>query len=143
MEKLKRMLLFYFLGTALIFWILALIRLNYIIAHDYFWYSSWRRIYKNAVIYGVPIGTIFWMFLTYKFPTSPLDFKFIVNLFKPYFYNYLIGIMLAFFLFQAVQLYSYHFVADYALATYYNTFGISVLLGIPMAVGFYTLKKTE
>lgn len=143
MEKFKKTLLFYFIGTVLVFWILALIRLNYVIAYDYFWYSLGPRICKNAIIYGALIGTISWMFLSYKFPTSPLNFKFIVNLFKPYFYNYSIVIMLAFFLVQAIQLHSYLFVADYLHATYYNTFGISVWLGVPMAVGYFTFKKTE
>ena len=143
MEKFKKIFLFYILGTVLTFWILALIRLNTILFYDYFGYSHWRDIIKTAIIGGVPIGVAIWFFLTYKFPTSLLNFKFIVTLLKPYFYSYLIGILIALVLIAITQLYKYFFGADYYYATTYNIFGFSVLLGILTAIVFYTIKSIK
>ncbi len=143
MEKFIKVLLFYILGTALTFWILALIRLNTILFYDYFGYSHWRTIFINALIFGAPIGAALWAFLTYTFPTSSLDFKFIVTLFKPCFYDYIIGILIALVFIAGTQLYKYFFDADYCYATNYNIFGFAVLLGIPLAIGFCTLKKIK
>ena len=141
MEKFRKILLFYILGTALTFWILALIRLNTILFYEYFGYSHWRDIFKIAIISGVPIGVAIWAFFTYKFPTTLLNFKFIVTLLKPYFYDYLIGILIALVLIAITQLYKYFFGTDYYYATTYNILGFSVLLGIPSAIGFVTIKK--
>jgi hypothetical protein len=143
MEKFRKILLFYILGTALTFWIMALIRLNTILFYDYFGYSHWRDIIKTAIIGGVPIGVAIWAFFTYKFPTSLLNFKFIVTLLKPYFYSYLIGILIALVLIAITQLYKYFFGADYYYATTYNIFGFSVLLGILTAIVFYTIKSIK
>jgi hypothetical protein len=140
MEKFKKILMFYILGTVLAFWVLAIIHLNYYILKEFFWRSSWRRVCKNAIIYGAPIGAAFWIFLTYKFPSSYLNFKFVINFFKPYFYNYLIGILLAFGIIECVELYIYLFSTHYYSFTYYNIFGTSVLLGVPMAIGYHTIK---
>ena len=143
MEKFKKILLFYILGTALTFWIMALIRLNTILFYDYFGYSHWRDIFKIAIISGVPIGVAIWAFFTYKFPTTSLNFKFIVTFLKPYFYSYLIGILIALVLIAITQLYKYFFGADYYYATNYNIFGFSVLLGILTAIVFYTIKSIK
>lgn len=143
MEKFKKVFLFYILGTVLTFWILALIRLNTILFYDYFGYSHWRDIIKTAIIGGAPIGVAILAFLTYTFPTGSLDFKFIVTLFKPYFYSYLIGILIALVLIVGTQLYKYFFGADYFYATNYNIFGFSVLLGILTAIGFHTIKSIK
>ena len=143
MEKFRKILLFYILGTVLTFWILALIRLNTILFYDYFGYSHWRHIFKTSLISGAPIGVAIWVFLTYKFPTGLLNFKFIVVLFKPYFYSYLIGILIALGLIVGTQLYKYIFGADYYYATNYNIFGFSVLLGILNAIGFHTIKSIK
>jgi hypothetical protein len=143
MEKFKKVFLFYILGTTLTFWILALIRLNTILFYDYFGYSHWRDIFKTSLISGAPIGGAIWTFLDYKFPTSLLNFKFIVKLFKPYFYSYLIGILIALVIIAATQLYKYFFGADYYYATNYNIFGFSVLLGILTAIGFHTIKSIK
>ena len=143
MKKFEKVLLFYILGTVLTFWILALIRLNTILLYDYFGYSHWWTIFINALIYGAPIGAALWAFLTYKFPTTSLNFKFIVTFFKPYFYDYLIGILIALVLIAATQLYKYFFGADYCYATNYNIFGFSVLLGILTAIGFNTIKTIK
>ena len=143
MENYRKLLLFYILGTALTFWILALIRLNTILFYEYFGYSHWRDIFKIAIISGVPFGVVIWAFFTYKFPTSSLNFKFIVTLFKPYCYDYLIGILIALVLIAATQLYKYFFGADYYYATNYTIFGFSVLLGILTAIGFHTIKSIK
>lgn len=143
MEKFKKVFLFYILGTVLTFWILALIRLNTILFYDYFCYSHWRDIFKTALISGAPIGVVIWFFFTYKFPTSSLDFKFIVTLLKPYCYDYLIGILIALVLIAATQLYKYFFGANYYYATTYTIFGFSVLLGILTAIVFHTIKSLK
>lgn len=143
MEKFKKVFLFYILGTALTFWILALIRLNTILFYDYFGYLHWRDIIKIAISSGAPIGVVIWAFLTYTFPTGSLDFKFIVTLFKPYFYSYLIGILIALIIIAATQLYKYFFGAYYYYATTYNIFGFSVLLGILTAIVFHTIKSIK
>ena len=143
MEKFRKILLFYILGTALTFWILALIRLNTILFYDYFGYSHWRDIFKTALLSGAPIGVAIWAFLTYTFPMSSLDFKFIVTLFKPYCYDYLIGILIALVLIAATQLYKYFFGAYYYYATTYTIFGFSVLLGILTAIVFHTIKSIK
>ena len=143
MEKFKKLLMFYILGTALTFWILALIRLNTILFYDYFGYSHWRNILKNALIIGAPIGGVIWAFLTNKFPTSLLNFKFTVALLKLYFYEYLIGILIAFALIVGTQLNKYFFGADYYYATNYNIFGFSVLLGILTAIIFNTIRSIK
>jgi hypothetical protein len=143
MEKFKKILLFYILGTVLGYWMLAIIHLNYPLLKDFFWRSSWRRVCKNAIIYGAPIGAAFWIFLKYKFPSSPLNFKFIVNFLKPFFYNYLIGILLAFVIIEGIELYIYLFSTDYYSFTYYSIFGTSVLLGVSFAIVFDTIKSLK
>ncbi len=143
MEKFKKILLFYILGTALAFLVLAIIHLNYSMLKEFFWRTSWRRVSKNAIIYGAPIGTAFWIFLTYKFPSSSLDFKFVINFLKPFFFNYLIGLLLAFGIIEGVELYIYLFSTDYYSFTYYSIFGTSVLLGVPIAIVFHSIKSLK
>lgn len=143
MEKFKKILLFYIIGTILAYWMLAIIHMNYSILKDFFWRSSWRRVCKNAIIYGAPIGAAFWIFLNYKFPTSTLNFKFIVNFLKPFLFNYLIGILLAFGIIECIEVYIYFFSTDYYSFTYYIIFGTSILLGVPMAILFSTIKSLK
>ena len=57
MEKFKKILLFYILGTVLAFWVLAIIHLNYSLLKEIFWRSSWRFVCKNTILSGAPIGT--------------------------------------------------------------------------------------
>ena len=143
MKKFKKILLFYIIGTILAYWMLAIIHLNYSILKEFFWRSSWRRVCKNAIIYGAPIGAAFWIFLTYKFPTSTLNFKFIVNFLKPFLFNYLIGILVAFGIIEGIELYIYLFSTDYYIFTYYKIFGTSALLGVPMAIVFHSIKSLK
>jgi hypothetical protein len=143
MEKFKKILLFYILGTVLAFWVLAIIHLNYSLLKEIFWRSSWRYVCKNTILSGAPIGVAFWIFLTYKFPSSSLDFKFVINFLKPFLHNYLIGVLLAFGIIEGVELYIYLFSTDYYSFTYYSIFGTSVLLGVPVAIVFHTIKSLK
>jgi hypothetical protein len=139
MEKFKKILLFYILGTILTFWILVLIRKNYILFHDHFYLWRWRFVLKTAIISGVPLGGAIWVYLAYKFPTISLDFNYFINLFKRYF----IGILLAFILVEGMQLYAYFTVADYFRATSYNIRWFSLLLGVPIAIVFDKIKSIK
>ena len=141
MEKFKTVLLFYVLGTVFSFVIIAIIHLNSFLFEPYFGYAHWSNIVKTAIISGAPFGIAIWAFLTYKFPASSIDIKFIGNLFKPYLIDYLIGVIFALLLIAGSQLYIYFFETDYYYATYYEVFGFSILLGIPLAIGCYTIKK--
>ena len=143
MENLKKAVLFYSLGTVLTFWIIALIHLNSFLFERHYLYANWSNIVKTSIISGAPFGLAIWALLTYRFPKSSIDLKFIFNLIKPYLIYYIIGIFLALFLIAGTQIYILYFDSDYCLATYYKIFGFAVLLGIPFAIGFYTLKKTE
>ena len=142
MEKIKKILLFYIIGIVFTYWLLAIIHLNYPILKDFFWRSSWQRVCKNAIIYGAPIGAAFWVFLSYKFPLSPLNFKFLVNFSKPFLYNYLIGFLLAFGMTLCIELHTYLFSTEYLNSTFYNIFGFSALLGILLAIGYHKFKKS-
>ena len=139
MEKLKKILWFYMLGTIVTFWILVLIRKNYILFHDNFYLWRWRYVLKTAIISGAPIGAAIWIYLAYKFPTISLDFKFFINLFN----NYFIGIVLAFILVEGIELYAYFIVADYLPATSYNVLWYSLLLGAPIAIVFHSIKNLK
>ena len=139
MEKSKKILLFYILGTILTFWILVLIRKNYILFHDHFYLWRWQFILKTSIISGAPIGAAIWLYLTYKLPTISLDFNYFINLFK----NYFIGILLAFILVEGMQLYAYITVADYFRATSYNIKWFSLLLGAPIAIVFHSIKSLK
>ena len=139
MEKFKKILWFYILGTILSFWILVLIRKNYILFHDHFYLWSWRFVLKTTIISGVPIGAAIWVYLAYKSPTISLDFNYFINLFK----NYFIGILLAFILVEGIQLYAYFTLEDYFRATSYNIKWFSLLLGAPVAIVFYSIKSLK
>lgn len=143
MNKFKNIVLFYSLGMVFTFVIIAIIHLNSFLFEPYFSYLHWRDIIKIAISSGAPIGVAIWFFLTYTFPTTSLDFKFIVTLFKPYCYDYLIGILIALIIIAATQLYKYFFGADYYYATNYNIFGFSVLLGILTAIVFHSIKSIK
>ena len=139
MKKLLKAGWFYILGTLLTFWILVLIRKNYILFHDYFYLWRWRYVLKTAFFSGAPIGAAIWIYLAYKFPTISLDFKFFINLFK----NYFIGILIAFILVEGMQLFAYFTVADYFRATSYNIKWFSLLLGAPIAIVFHSIKSLK
>ncbi len=139
MEKFKKIIWFYILGTILTFWILVLIRKNYILFQDNFYFWRWRFVLKTAIISGVPIGATIWVYWAYKFPTISLDFKYFINFFK----NYFIGIVIAFILVEGMQLYAYITVADYFRATSYNIKWFSLLLGAPIAIVFHSIKSLK
>lgn len=143
MERVKNIISFYILGTALTFWILALIHLNPIFFYNYFGYSHWTTIYKTTLISGASTGAAIWAFSIYKFPTNLFSFNLIVTLFMPYFYDYLIGIVLALFLIASIELYIIYFDTIYRCSTYYEFFGFSILLGIPLAIIFCNLKQLK
>ena len=139
MEKFKKILLFYILGTILTFWILVLIRKNYILFHDHFFLWPWRFVLKTSIISGVATGAAIWIYLTYKLPTISLNFNYFINFFK----NYFIGVLLAFILVEGMQLYAYFTVADYFRATSYNITWFSLLLGAPVAIVFHSIKSLK
>ena len=139
MEKLKKILWFYILGTILSFWILVLIRKNYILFHDHFYLWRWRFVLKTSFISGAPIGAAIWLYLTYKLPTISLDFNYFINFFK----NYFIGILLALILVKGMQLYAYFTLDDYFRATSYNIKWFSLLLGAPVAIVFHSIKSLK
>ena len=143
MKKARKIVMYYSLGMAFSFWIIALIHLNSFLFERHYLYANWRNIVKTSIISGAPFGLAIWALLTYRFPKRSIDLKFIFNLVKPYLIHYIIGIVLALFLIAGTQIYILFFDTDYCLATYYKIFGFAVLLGIPFAIGFYTLKKTE
>lgn len=139
MEKFKKILWFYILGTILIFWIYALIRKNYILFHDHFYLWPWRFVLKTSIISGVSIGVAIWAYLAYKSPTISLDFNYLSNFFK----NYFIGISIAFILVEGMQLHANFTVADYFRATSYNIKWFSLLLGAPVAIIFHSIKSLK
>jgi hypothetical protein len=141
MEKFRKILLFYILGTVLSFGIIAIIHLNSFLFEPYFGYAHWSNIVKTAIISGAPFGVAIWAFLTFKYPDSSIDLKFIIKIGTPVLKNYLIGILLALLIIAGTQLYKHFFDTDYRYATTYNILGFSVLLGIPSAIGFVNLKK--
>ena len=143
MKKARKLVMYYGLGMAFSFWIIAIIHLNSFLFERHYLYANWSNIVKTSIISGAPFGLAIWALLTYRFTKSSIDLKFIFNLIKPYLIHYIIGIVLALFLIAGTQIYILYFDSDYCLATYYKIFGFAVLLGIPLAIGFYTLKKTE
>ena len=141
MEKFRKVLLFYVLGTVFSFVIIAIIHLNSFLFEPYFAYAHWRNIVKTSIISGAPFGVAIWAFLALKYPENKLDLKFIIKIGTPVLKNYLIGILLALLIIAGTQLYKYFFGADYRYATAYNILGFSALLGILSAIGFVTIKK--
>ncbi len=143
MDIFKKIVIYYGLGMAFSFWIIALIHLNTFLFERHYLYANWSNIVKTSIISGAPFGLAIWALLTYRFPNSTIDLKFIFNLIKPYLIYYIIGIVLALFLIAGTQIYILYFDSDYSLATYYKIFGFAVLMGIPFAIGFYNLKITK
>ena len=141
MKKAKKIVMYYGLGMAFSFWIIAIIHLNSFLFERHYLYANWRNIVKTSIICATPFGLAIWALLTYRFPKSTIDLKFIFNLIKPYLIYYIIGIVIALFLIAGTQIYILFFDSDYCLATYYKIFGFAVLLGIPFAIGCYTLKN--
>lgn len=135
--------MFYGLGMAFSFWIISLIHLNSFLFERHYLYANWSNIVKTSIISGAPFGLAIWALFTYRFPNSSIDLKFIFNLIKPYLIYYLLGIVLALFLIAGTQIYILYFDSDYCLATYYKIFGFAVLLGIPLAIGFCTIKTIK
>ena len=143
MKKARKIVMYYSLGMVFSFWIIALIHLNSFLFERHYLYANWRNILKTSIISGAPFGMAIWALLTYRFPISSIDLKFIFNLIKPYLIYYIIGIVLALFLIAGTQIYILYFDSDYCLATYYKIFGFAVLLGIPLAIGFCTIKTIK
>ncbi len=143
MKKARKIVMYYSLGMVFSFWIISLIHLNSFLFERHYLYANWSNIVKTSIISGAPFGLAIWALLTYRFPKSSIDLKFIFNLIKPYFIHYIIGIVLALFLIAGTQIYILYFDSDYCLATYYKIFGFAVLMGIPFAIGFYNLKITK
>ncbi len=141
MKKARKIVMYYSLGMVFSFWIIGIIHLNSILFERHYLYANWSNILKTSIICGAPFGLAIWAFLSYKFPTRSIDLKFMGNMFKPYLIYYLIGMVFALFLIAGTQLYIYFFETDYCYATYYSIFGFTVLLGIPLAIGCYTLKN--
>ena len=141
MKKAKKIVMYYGLGMAFSFWIIAIIHLNSFLFERHYFYANWRNIVKTSIICATPFGLAIWAFLAYRLPKSTIDLKFIFNLVKPYLIYYLIGMVFALFLIAVTQIYILFFDTDYCLATYYKIFGFAVLLGIPFAIGCYTLKN--
>ncbi len=143
MKKARKLVMYYSLGMVFSFWIIALIHLNSFLFERHYLYANWSNIVKTSIISGAPFGMAIWALLSYRFPISSIDLKFIFNLIKPYLIHYIIGIVLALFLIAGTQIYILYFDTDYCLATYYKIFGFAVLMGIPFAIGFYNLKITK
>jgi len=143
MKKARKLVMYYGLGMAFSFWIIAIIHLNSFLFERHYLYANWSNIVKTSIISGAPFGLAIWALLAYRFPNSTIDLKFIFNLIKPYLIYYLLGIVLALFLIAGTQIYILFFDTDYCLATYYKIFGFAVLLGIPFAIGFYTIKTIK
>ena len=143
MDSFKKIVMYYSLGMAFSFWIIALIHLNTFLFESHYLYANWSNIVKTSIVSSGPFGLAIWALLTYRSPNIKIGLKFIINLIKPYLIHYIIGIVLALFLIAGTQIYILYFDTDYCLATYYKIFGFAVLLGIPFAIGFYTLKITK
>ena len=143
MKKARKLVMYYGLGMAFSFWIIAIIHLNSFLFERHYLYANWSNIVKTSIISGAPFGLAIWALMTYRFPKSSIDLKFIFNLIKPYLIHYIIGIVLALFLIAGTQIYILYFDSDYCLATYYKIFGFAVLMGIPFAIGFYNLKTIK
>ncbi len=143
MKKARKLVMYYSLGMVFSFWIIALIHLNSFLFERHYLYANWSNIVKTSIISGAPFGMAIWALLSYRFPISSIDLKFIFNLIKPYLIHYIIGIVLALFLIAGTQIYILYFDSDYCLATYYKIFGFAVLMGIPFAIGFYNLKTIK
>ena len=143
MKKARKLVMYYSLVMVFSFWIIALIHLNSFLFERHYLYANWSNIVKTSIISGAPFGMAIWALLTYRFPISSIDLKFIFNLIKPYLIHYIIGIVLALFLIAGTQIYILYFDSDYCLATYYKIFGFAVLMGIPFAIGFYNLKTIK
>ena len=141
MKKARKIVMYYSLGMAFSFGIIAIIHLNSFLFEPYFGYAHWSNIVKTAIISGAPFGVAIWAFLAFKYPDSSIDLKFIIKIGTPVLKNYLIGILLALLIIAGTQIYKHFFDTDYCYATTYNILGFSVLLGIPSAIGFVTLKK--
>ena len=143
MKKVRKLVMYYSLGMAFSFWIIAIIHLNSFLFERHYLYAHWNNIVKTSIISGAPFGLAIWALLAYCFPNRSIDLKFIFNLIKPYLIYYLLGIVLALFLIAGTQIYILFFDNEYCLATYYKIFGFAVLMGIPFAIGFYNLKITK
>jgi hypothetical protein len=66
MKTLKRIIVYYGLGTIVSLLIIGLIHLYSIITEDYFCYAQWDNILVTALISGFPFGVTVWAFITLK-----------------------------------------------------------------------------
>lgn len=142
MKKSKKIALFYVLGIFFTFGICALFHLNSFLFKTYFIYAHWSTIMKTSIVCGMPFGLSTWIYMYLSYPTSSLDLRFMLQLFKPYVICYLMGIVLALFILAATQIYIIYFDTDYYPATYYSIFGFSLVLALPLSFITFTLKKT-
>ncbi len=66
MKTLKRIIVYFGLGTIVSLLIIGLINLYSIITEDYFCYAQWDNILVTALISGFPFGVAIWAFKTLK-----------------------------------------------------------------------------
>ena len=66
MKTLKRIIVYYGLGTIVSILIIGLIHLYSIITEDYFCYAQWDNILVTALISGFPFGVAVWAFTNLK-----------------------------------------------------------------------------
>ena len=66
MKTLKKIIVYYGLGTIVSILIIGLIHLYSIITEDYFCYAQWDNILVTALISGFPFGVAVWAFTNLK-----------------------------------------------------------------------------
>jgi hypothetical protein len=66
MKTLKRIIVYYGLGTIVSLLFIGLIHLYSIISEDYFCYAQWDNIIVTALISGFPFGVALWAVITLK-----------------------------------------------------------------------------
>ena len=66
MKTLKRIIVYYGLGTIVSLLFIGLIHLYSIITEDYFCYAQWDNILVTALISGFPFGVALWAFNNLK-----------------------------------------------------------------------------
>ena len=83
MKKARKIVMYYSLGMAFSFGIIAIIHLNSFLFEPYFGYAHWSNIVKTAIISGAPFGVAIWAFLAFKYQDSSIDLKFIIKIGTP------------------------------------------------------------
>jgi len=72
MKKARKLVMYYGLGMAFSFWIIAIIHLNSFLFERHYLYANWSNIVKTSIISGVPFGLAIWALLTYRFSKALL-----------------------------------------------------------------------